>query len=175
MATLNVKDALSYLDQVKVQFADHPDVYNRFLDIMKDVSICRRDRMGYRNSLSSSSSSQQPLSYTIHPISPRALFLAFPPPPSSVQISIHRHSRSHRKSFNPIQRTSFTHSRVQHFPTSRISHRMLKRSRRAQPHHSHHSHWNYHSNSRWSRNSWSYEQNGSSGNSSTARSWTSRS
>lgn len=38
MATLNVKDALSYLDQVKVQFAEHPDVYNRFLDIMKDVS-----------------------------------------------------------------------------------------------------------------------------------------
>jgi histone deacetylase complex regulatory component SIN3 len=30
------KDALSYLDQVKVQFADQPDVYNRFLDIMKD-------------------------------------------------------------------------------------------------------------------------------------------
>lgn len=37
-ATLNVKDALSYLDQVKVQFSEHPDVYNRFLDIMKDVS-----------------------------------------------------------------------------------------------------------------------------------------
>lgn len=37
-ATLNVRDALSYLDQVKVQFTDHPDVYNRFLDIMKDVS-----------------------------------------------------------------------------------------------------------------------------------------
>lgn len=31
-----LKDALSYLDQVKVQFADQPDVYNRFLDIMKD-------------------------------------------------------------------------------------------------------------------------------------------
>ena len=31
-----VQDALSYLDQVKVQFADQPDVYNRFLDIMKD-------------------------------------------------------------------------------------------------------------------------------------------
>jgi paired amphipathic helix protein Sin3a len=30
------QDALSYLDQVKVQFSDHPDVYNRFLDIMKD-------------------------------------------------------------------------------------------------------------------------------------------
>lgn len=32
-----MRDALSYLDQVKVQFTDHPDVYNRFLDIMKDV------------------------------------------------------------------------------------------------------------------------------------------
>lgn len=33
---MSQKDALSYLDQVKVQFVDHPDVYNRFLDIMKD-------------------------------------------------------------------------------------------------------------------------------------------
>lgn len=33
---LNVKDALTYLDQVKFQFSDQPDVYNRFLDIMKD-------------------------------------------------------------------------------------------------------------------------------------------
>jgi hypothetical protein len=33
---LNVTDALSYLDAVKVQFNDKPEVYNRFLDIMKD-------------------------------------------------------------------------------------------------------------------------------------------
>jgi histone deacetylase complex regulatory component SIN3 len=33
---LNVTDALSYLDAVKVQFQDQPDVYNMFLDIMKD-------------------------------------------------------------------------------------------------------------------------------------------
>ncbi|KAG1768758.1 hypothetical protein EV702DRAFT_1181913 [Suillus placidus] len=33
---LNVTDALGYLDAVKVQFHDQPDVYNRFLDIMKD-------------------------------------------------------------------------------------------------------------------------------------------
>ena len=33
---LNVKDALSYLDQVKQKFADQPEVYNRFLDIMKE-------------------------------------------------------------------------------------------------------------------------------------------
>lgn len=33
---LNVTDALSYLDAVKQQFHDRPDVYNNFLDIMKD-------------------------------------------------------------------------------------------------------------------------------------------
>lgn len=36
MLTTGTQDALSYLDQVKVQFVDQPDVYNRFLDIMKD-------------------------------------------------------------------------------------------------------------------------------------------
>jgi paired amphipathic helix protein Sin3a len=33
---LNVTDALSYLDAVKAQFVDRPDVYERFLEIMKD-------------------------------------------------------------------------------------------------------------------------------------------
>lgn len=33
---LNVTDALSYLDAVKTQFVERPDVYNNFLDIMKD-------------------------------------------------------------------------------------------------------------------------------------------
>lgn len=33
---LNVTDALSYLDAVKLQFHDNPDVYNNFLDIMKE-------------------------------------------------------------------------------------------------------------------------------------------
>ncbi|KAL4073700.1 hypothetical protein J3A83DRAFT_4090896 [Scleroderma citrinum] len=33
---LNVADALSYLDAVKIQFHDQPEVYNHFLDIMKD-------------------------------------------------------------------------------------------------------------------------------------------
>ncbi|KAL9934845.1 hypothetical protein V8E36_006620 [Tilletia maclaganii] len=46
MATLNVKDALSYLDQVKVQFQTSPDVYNRFLDIMKDFKSQSIDTPG---------------------------------------------------------------------------------------------------------------------------------
>jgi paired amphipathic helix protein Sin3a len=33
---LNQKDALSYLNAVKVQFQHKPDVYDLFLDIMKD-------------------------------------------------------------------------------------------------------------------------------------------
>ena len=33
---LNVKDALSYLELVKFQFSSQPEVYHRFLEIMKD-------------------------------------------------------------------------------------------------------------------------------------------
>ena len=33
---LNVRDALSYLNDVKVQFQHKPDVYNLFLDTMRD-------------------------------------------------------------------------------------------------------------------------------------------
>ncbi|CCH41931.1 Transcriptional regulatory protein [Wickerhamomyces ciferrii] len=43
---LNVKDALSYLDQVKVQFQNRPDVYNHFLDIMKDFKSQSIDTPG---------------------------------------------------------------------------------------------------------------------------------
>ncbi|CAY70276.1 Component of the Sin3p-Rpd3p histone deacetylase complex [Komagataella phaffii GS115] len=43
---LNVKDALSYLDQVKVRFLDQPDVYNHFLEIMKDFKSQSIDTPG---------------------------------------------------------------------------------------------------------------------------------
>lgn len=43
---LNVKDALSYLDQVKVQFQSQPEVYNHFLDIMKDFKSQSIDTPG---------------------------------------------------------------------------------------------------------------------------------
>ena len=33
---LNVKDALSYLELVKFQFSSQPEIYHRFLEIMKD-------------------------------------------------------------------------------------------------------------------------------------------
>ncbi|KXN88887.1 Paired amphipathic helix protein pst1 [Leucoagaricus sp. SymC.cos] len=43
---LNVTDALGYLDAVKVQFHDKPDVYNQFLDIMKDFKSQNIDTPG---------------------------------------------------------------------------------------------------------------------------------
>lgn len=39
--TLQVEDALSYLDQVKLQFGNQPQVYNDFLDIMKEFKSQR--------------------------------------------------------------------------------------------------------------------------------------
>lgn len=43
---LNVKDALLYLDQVKMQFYSQADVYNNFLDIMKDFKSQSIDTPG---------------------------------------------------------------------------------------------------------------------------------
>ncbi|PVI03678.1 hypothetical protein DM02DRAFT_611980 [Periconia macrospinosa] len=48
-----LNDALSYLDQVKVQFSEHPDVYNRFLDIMKDFKSGAIDTPGVIERVSS--------------------------------------------------------------------------------------------------------------------------
>ncbi|ORY91047.1 hypothetical protein BCR43DRAFT_463715 [Syncephalastrum racemosum] len=43
---LNVRDALTYLDQVKVRFQAQSDVYNHFLDIMKDFKSQAIDTPG---------------------------------------------------------------------------------------------------------------------------------
>ncbi|CAD7078480.1 unnamed protein product [Hermetia illucens] len=43
---LKVEDALSYLDQVKYQYADQPQIYNNFLDIMKEFKSQTIDTPG---------------------------------------------------------------------------------------------------------------------------------
>ncbi|KAJ2674385.1 Transcriptional regulatory protein sin3, partial [Coemansia spiralis] len=43
---LNVSDALSYLDMVKSQFNDRPEVYNQFLEIMKEFKSHAIDTPG---------------------------------------------------------------------------------------------------------------------------------
>ncbi|KAJ2473489.1 hypothetical protein GGI02_000807 [Coemansia sp. RSA 2322] len=43
---LNVSDALSYLDMVKSQFQDRPEVYNQFLEIMKEFKSHAIDTPG---------------------------------------------------------------------------------------------------------------------------------
>ena len=46
MRELRVEDALMYLDQVKVVFGDRPQVYNEFLEIMKNFKSMRIDTPG---------------------------------------------------------------------------------------------------------------------------------
>ena len=48
-----LNDALSYLDQVKVRFVHQPDVYNQFLDIMKDFKSQEIDTPGVIDRVSS--------------------------------------------------------------------------------------------------------------------------
>ncbi|KAJ9075828.1 hypothetical protein DSO57_1032009 [Entomophthora muscae] len=43
---LNVRDALTYLDKVKLEFDGQPEIYNRFLDIMKDFKSQAIDTPG---------------------------------------------------------------------------------------------------------------------------------
>ncbi|PNS20411.1 hypothetical protein CAC42_5861 [Sphaceloma murrayae] len=56
-----LNDALSYLDQVKIQFSDNPDVYNRFLDIMKDFKSGAIDTPGVIDRVSSLFAGNPPL------------------------------------------------------------------------------------------------------------------
>ena len=90
---LNVSDALSYLDNVKNKFQERPDVYNLFLDIMKDFK------------------SQQSVSLIF--------LLSF-----SLTIAFQdRHSRCHRARVIAISWPPFSHFRLQHLPSCRLSHR----------------------------------------------------
>ncbi|KAJ7665094.1 the NrsfREST-Msin3b Pah1 complex, partial [Mycena polygramma] len=43
---LSVPDALDYLDAVKNQFQNQPEVYNRFLDILKEFKLRVIDTLG---------------------------------------------------------------------------------------------------------------------------------
>lgn len=49
---LKVEDALTYLDQVKLQFGNQPQVYNDFLDIMKEFKSQSIDTPGVINRVS---------------------------------------------------------------------------------------------------------------------------
>uniref|UniRef100_A0A671PPW9 Paired amphipathic helix protein Sin3b n=1 Tax=Sinocyclocheilus anshuiensis TaxID=1608454 RepID=A0A671PPW9_9TELE len=52
MAKIQVEDALSYLDQVKIRFGNDPGIYNKFLDIMKEFKSQSIDTPGVINRVS---------------------------------------------------------------------------------------------------------------------------
>ena len=48
MQALSVGDALLYLDQVKIEFSEKPEIYNEFLDIMKNFKAqVRKEESGW--------------------------------------------------------------------------------------------------------------------------------
>lgn len=53
MRELRVEDALMYLDQVKMEFGDRPQIYNEFLDIMKTFKSQQIDTPGVIKRVSS--------------------------------------------------------------------------------------------------------------------------
>ena len=46
MRELRVEDALMYLDQVKMEFSSHPEIYDLFLDIMNNFKSGKIDTPG---------------------------------------------------------------------------------------------------------------------------------
>eukprot|EP01137_Pigoraptor_chileana_P015243 Opistho-2@70936 len=77
---LKVEDALSYLDQVKLQFGDQPTVYNQFLDIMKEFKSQSIDTPGVIGRVSAL--------FEGHPDLIRG-FNTFLPPGYKIEVGIH--------------------------------------------------------------------------------------
>ncbi|KAI8370605.1 uncharacterized protein BYT42DRAFT_538182 [Radiomyces spectabilis] len=105
---LNVKDALTYLDQVKVKFADQPDVYNRFLDIMKDFKSQAIDTPGVIERVS-----------TLFKGYPALIsgFNTFLPPGYRIECSVDAYERDIIKVTTPSGVTSTTHGEPLNLPS----------------------------------------------------------
>ncbi|GAA5803581.1 hypothetical protein HPULCUR_009064 [Helicostylum pulchrum] len=96
---LNVKDALTYLDQVKVKFADQPEVYNRFLDIMKEFKSQAIDTPGVIERVSTL--------FRGHPLLISG-FNTFLPPGYRIECSTDDHARDIIRVTTPSGTTSTT-------------------------------------------------------------------
>ncbi|KAF7720667.1 Transcriptional regulatory protein sin3 [Apophysomyces ossiformis] len=96
---LNVKDALTYLDQVKFQFPGQPEVYNKFLDIMKDFKSQAIDTPGVIERVSTL--------FRGHP-SLIQVFNTFLPPGYHIECSTDEHERDVIKVTTPSGTTCTT-------------------------------------------------------------------
>ncbi|KAG1146496.1 hypothetical protein G6F37_004665 [Rhizopus arrhizus] len=103
---LNVKDALSYLDQVKVKFSDQPEVYNRFLDIMKEFKSQAIDTPGVIERVSSL--------FRGHPTLISG-FNTFLPPGYRIECSVDDHARDVIKVTTPSGATTTSTTSNFHF------------------------------------------------------------
>ncbi|KAG0944553.1 hypothetical protein G6F57_002257 [Rhizopus arrhizus] len=100
---LNVKDALTYLDKVKSKFATQPDIYNRFLDIMKDFKSQLVDTPGVIERVSSLFRGNPTLI---------SGFNTFLPPGYSIDCSIDEQERNIIKVITPSGTTTISDSEL---------------------------------------------------------------
>ncbi|KAI7852149.1 hypothetical protein BDC45DRAFT_444435 [Circinella umbellata] len=96
---LNVKDALTYLDQVKIQFSDQPEIYNKFLDIMKDFKSQAIDTPGVIERVSTL--------FRGHPTLISG-FNTFLPPGYRIECTVDEHGRNIIKVTTPSGTTTTT-------------------------------------------------------------------
>ncbi|KAI8646658.1 hypothetical protein BD408DRAFT_380343 [Parasitella parasitica] len=99
--SLNVKDALTYLDTVKAKFSFQNDVYNQFLDIMKDFKSQMVDTPGVIERVSTL--------FRGHPALISG-FNTFLPPGYRIECSIDEQERNIIKVTTPTGTTSITES-----------------------------------------------------------------
>ncbi|KAI9259908.1 hypothetical protein BY458DRAFT_517000 [Sporodiniella umbellata] len=98
---LNVKDALTYLDQVKNKFSHQPDIYNQFLDVMKDFKTQLIDTPGVIERVSSLFKGNP---YLI------SGFNTFLPPGYSIECSVDEQERNMIKVITPSGTTTISDS-----------------------------------------------------------------
>ncbi|KAL7332383.1 hypothetical protein PS15p_204433 [Mucor circinelloides] len=98
---LNVKDALTYLDTVKAKFSSRTDVYNKFLDIMKDFKSQMIDTPGVIERVSTL--------FRGHPTLISG-FNTFLPPGYRIECSVDDQERNIIKVTTPTGTTSITES-----------------------------------------------------------------
>ncbi|KAI7907495.1 uncharacterized protein BX663DRAFT_424720 [Cokeromyces recurvatus] len=111
---LNVKDALTYLDQVKMKFSEKPEVYNRFLDIMKEFKSQAIDTPGVIERVSTL--------FKGHP-SLISGFNTFLPPGYRIECSTDAYSRDIIKVTTPSGVSSTTHGEPLNLQQSETSNR----------------------------------------------------
>ncbi|KAF7701781.1 hypothetical protein HF521_001064 [Silurus meridionalis] len=101
---LKVEDALSYLDQVKLQFGNQPQVYNDFLDIMKEFKSQSIDTPGVISRVQTNDLVNVTTPGQIHHITPHGISVQNIPSTTPAQHPSHLSTQASSPSTQPSQK-----------------------------------------------------------------------